>query len=53
MQCENEYCIYWENNNCVLDEISLDIKGCCTECIMIDIDREIMNKQRNEMLIRL
>lgn len=38
MFCENEFCIYQENRQCILDKISLDIQGRCKECIYIDID---------------
>lgn len=35
MFCENEFCIYQENRQCILDKISLDIQGRCKECIYI------------------
>ena len=43
MQCENIFCIYWEENECILDNITLDIKGICQSCIYVDV-------QKNELL---
>ncbi len=38
MTCENVFCIYQRNNECVLEEINLDITGACIDCIHVDID---------------
>ncbi len=40
MTCENFLCIYQRNNECVLDEINLDITGTCADCIYVDISQE-------------
>lgn len=44
MKCENLFCLYEENGNCILDEISLDIIGQCTDCIYVDIPQKDLNK---------
>ena len=41
MNCQNNFCIYWDNKKCILDEISLNICGQCEECVLIDIDEEL------------
>lgn len=52
MECENLFCVYWSNNKCILDEISLDIQGNCMSCIYVEIDKNIMQKSREEFLKR-
>ena len=53
MRCENLFCIYWKDSNCILDEISLDIMGCCCSCIYVDIDEEMLRQKREELLKRM
>ena len=50
MQCENTFCIYWENEQCILREISLDILGCCKNCIYVNIDDNILQAARKTLL---
>ncbi len=52
MQCENIFCIYWEEERCILDEVSLDVMGCCQSCIYIDIDAKDLQAARKEQLNR-
>ncbi len=53
MRCDNIFCIYWDKSICKLDEISLDVCGCCENCIYVDIDDEILKAKRQEILNRL
>lgn len=46
MICENAFCIYWDNNRCILENISLDEIGLCRSCIYIDIDPQSLNQYR-------
>ena len=50
MDCENNYCIYESNGKCLLDEISIDSLGMCTEYIYPDIDEEILNQAKSKFL---
>ena len=51
MMCENLFCIYWENGECVLDEVTLDCQGKCNECIYIKLDeKEIKAKSAQQRL---
>ncbi len=52
MKCENIFCIYWKNNKCILDKITLDIKGVCQECIYINISENKLKRKRNEILYK-
>lgn len=53
MLCENLFCVYWEEDQCLLDEISLSITGSCQECIYVSLDQEILNVRRKQALKRL
>lgn len=50
MLCENVFCVYWNNRNCSLSEISLDIQGNCEKCIYIDIEESVLENQRRKNL---
>lgn len=53
MKCDNCFCIYWESNNCTLEEISLNISGSCESCIYIMPSELILKKERDKILINL
>ena len=53
MNCENKFCIYWEDDYCTLNEISLDILGTCTSCIYVDIDDKTLKEEREKALKRI
>jgi len=53
VHCENKFCIYWAKDECSLDEISLDICGCCENCIYPHIDDEILEPFRKQLLEQL
>ena len=42
LHCENTFCIYETQNECMLDEINLDIQGNCLDCIYVNIDYETL-----------
>ena len=50
MQCENLFCIYWAENECVLDDITLDIKGICQSCIYVNIQESDLRSCRYKKL---
>lgn len=50
MTCENNYCIYWDNDTCILDEIELDHLGMCASCILVSIPEDILNELREKQL---
>ena len=47
--CENHFCIYWEDNQCVLKSISLDIQGICQDCIYVELEQFTMDNAREQM----
>ncbi len=51
MRCENNFCVYCSQMQCTLDCISINNIGLCEECILINIDDEIINVQKKKMFI--
>lgn len=45
--CDNVFCIYEENGQCILEHIEVDFTGRCKECIFPDIN-EIILKSKKE-----
>ena len=52
MRCENYLCIYWLDNNCTLDCVTLDVQGRCQELIYVTIEENILKHQREIILER-
>lgn len=50
MKCENCFCVYQHNGECILATISVDISGMCTKCIYADIDQEILSQAKINFL---
>lgn len=46
MRCENDFCIYWSGNVCLLEEISLDVRGVCQESVFVELEETFLNEQR-------
>ncbi len=47
---ENVFCIYQSKGKCVLDRISIDSLGLCTECVYPHIDEKILNEAKVKLL---
>ena len=50
MQCRNVFCVYYKDDACVLENVSLDEQGSCEEMIYIDIDDNILKEKRERVL---
>lgn len=51
MKCENKFCIYNNGNICISsDTISLDDIGMCSEQIYINLDKDILNLEKEKIL---
>lgn len=46
MNCENNFCIYCDEGKCILQNISINNIGMCDECILINLNDEIL-KEKN------
>ena len=51
MKSENIFCVYQKNNECILEEIELDILGQCRECIYINLPNDIIEQQKHKILL--
>lgn len=52
MKCENYFCVYEKDCKCILDSISLDVQGSCLSCVYVNIDDDILQRQKNKFLIK-
>lgn len=50
MRCNNVFCVYWSDEQCSLDNIYLDIRGCCENCIYVNIDDDCLETRRKLLL---
>lgn len=50
MQCENIFCIYSKNGNCILNINNLDLQGCCKDCIYVNISEDLLSEEKSKML---
>lgn len=53
MQCENQFCLYWAAEGCALEEISLDVQGCCRQCIYLNLPPLFLERERQKARRRL
>lgn len=50
MDCENEYCIYWDKEQCTLSATALDFRGMCKECMLVSLsDEELFHIRRKDL----
>ena len=52
MLCENIFCIYYEDEECVLGETELDMTGSCKNCIYVSIPEKELKEKREKLLNR-
>ena len=50
MNCENNFCIYQNNGECKIENISINSLGMCSECILPDIDETTLYKEKCKLL---
>lgn len=53
LACENEFCIYQKQGNCILESIQLDIQGNCVDCIYVNIEEDALNDLKERLLRNL
>ena len=51
--CENEFCIYQRQGNCMLESVQLDIQGNCVDCIYINVEEDTLNNLKEKLLKNL
>ncbi len=50
MRCENNFCVYCNKYECTLDKVNINNIGFFTECILIDLDENVLNEQKKKIL---
>lgn len=50
INCLNKFCIYNKDDACICDYVSLDISGLCDDCILINLEDDIL-EERKQMLL--
>ncbi len=50
LSCENKFCIYQKQGNCVLENVQLDIQGNCLDCIYINVEEDTLNNMKEKLL---
>ena len=50
MKCENAYCIYNRGFECLLDEVSIDSLGLCSDCITVSLDKKYLEAEKERQL---
>ena len=50
MVCENELCIYNKEDRCSLREITLDAVGLCENCVIVELNEELIKKEKERQL---
>ena len=51
--CENNFFLYWQDDTCLLENISLSLQGVCQSCVCVDIGGSLLDALRQKQLERL
>ena len=46
MKCEFELCIFNEELTCGLEEVNINVWGMCDDCIIAELDDDVLRKQK-------
>ena len=52
MTCEYELCIYNRDFSCIVDNPEINSLGMCDVCIIIDIDKKFLEKEKERQLAK-
>ena len=50
MNCANNYCLYNKGFACTLDGVNIDYKGMCDECVLVKVDDDILECEKERQL---
>ena len=53
MNCANEYCLYNKGCKCTLESISIDSLGHCDDCIIVELDENIVEAEKERQLNKM
>ena len=51
MNCANDYCLHNKGLTCTLDGINIDSKGMCDESILIRLDSDFIESEKERQFI--
>lgn len=46
MKCEFDLCVYNQDSNCTLDEISINQLGMCEDCMIVELDENMLEQEK-------
>jgi len=52
-ECEHELCIYQRDNKCILDTPNTDATGMCANCLLVTLDTNFLNAEKDKQLQKL
>jgi len=53
VNCAYEYCLYNKDYKCTLDGVEIDSQGHCDDCIMVKIDKDVFNAEKERQLSKI
>ncbi len=51
--CENDLCLYWKQDHCILDTVHISLSGICEDCILITFPEKLKDSLRSEQILSL
>ena len=48
MECRQDYCVYNQQSQCILQTISIDELGMCEDCMMVPLPADFLETAKNE-----
>ena len=53
MNCAYDLCLYNKDFECILDKVSIDSLGHCEDCIILNIDKETLEAEKEHQLNKM
>ena len=53
MCCSFVYCLYNKDFRCILDAIEINSLGMCEQCVMVLLDEELVEKEKERQRLEL
>ena len=49
-KCYNDYCIYQEDNLCILNDVEINNLGMCEHCEIVSFDKDVLDSAKKQRL---
>jgi len=53
LNCANDYCLYNKEFKCTLEEVNIDSMGICDDCILVNIDNDVLATEKVRQLSKI